>query len=413
MSFISRAWSRLSRHRPPLQPRIFANPNFTRIPADVPVEEEALPDYLPARYYPVRIGQVLVDRYQVVGKLGFGATSTVWLAHDLHRRRHVALKVFIRSQTLGDGAGNEIAMFKRMEQRASNHPGRHAVRTLLDSFQLDGPEGEHLVLAHPPLWRSIEAAIRRTSPRRLPPSGLRFVLKDLFLALEYLHDECQIIHTDIKADNIMFGIKDLSVFAEFEEEEMNSPCPRKEVEGRTIYASRAIKSPGEIGPPVLCDFGSAVFGHVEHLDVCVQPHIYRAPEVTLEASWDYKIDIWNVGCMIWDIFEGNQLFYAVDPEHKAYRRRAHLAEIIALLGPPPKDLLARGRLASKFFSDQGTFAAGIDLPTSIPLEQRETLLTGDDKKEFLEFMRKMLQWSPERRSTAKELFQDAWLQGRT
>ncbi|KAM3468119.1 hypothetical protein MY5147_008259 [Beauveria neobassiana] len=150
--------------------------------------------------------------------------------------------------------------------------------------------------------------------------------------------------SDIKADNIMFSIKDLSVFTEFEEEEMNNPCPRKE---------------------------------------------------------------------IWDIFEGKQLFYAVDPEHKAYRRRAHLAEITALLGPPPKDILTRGRLASKFFSDQSTYAAGIDLPISTSLEEQETLLTGDDKKQFLEFMRKMLQWSPEQRSTAKELFQDAWLQERS
>ncbi|PMB71389.1 hypothetical protein BM221_001476 [Beauveria bassiana] len=123
---------------------------------------------------------------------------------------------------------------------------------------------------------------------------------------------------------------------------------------------------------------------------------------------------------IWDILEGKQLFYAVDPEHKAYRRRAHLAEITALLGPPPKHLLTRGRLASKFFSEQadtaellGTYAAGIDLPTSTSLEEQETLLTGDDKKKFLEFMRKMLQWSPERRSTARELFQDAWLQERS
>ncbi|PMB71388.1 SRSF protein kinase 3 [Beauveria bassiana] len=236
MSFISRAWTRLGGFGAPLQPRIFANPNFVRIPADVQVEEEGLPDYLPARYYPMRIGEVLVDRYQVVGKLGFGRSSTVWLARDLLRqRRHVALKVFIRSQALGDGVGNEVAMFKRMEQRKSSHPGRSAVRTLLDSFYLDGPEGEHLVLAHPPLWPSIETAIRRTSPRRLPAPGLRYVLKDLFLALEYLHDGCQIIHTDIKADNIMFSIKDSSVFTEFEEEEMNNPCPRKEVQGRTIH----------------------------------------------------------------------------------------------------------------------------------------------------------------------------------
>lgn len=56
---------------------------------------------------------------------------------------------------------------------------------------------------------------------------------------------------------------------------------------------------------------------------------------------------------IWDIYEGRQLFRGIDPEHHAYRRRAHLAEIIALLGPPPTDLLARGNLTSKFFSQEG------------------------------------------------------------
>lgn len=56
----------------------------------------------------------------------------------------------------------------------------------------------------------------------------------------------------------------------------------------------------------------------------------------------------------WDLYEGTQLFHGIDPEHHAYRRRAHLAEIIALLGPPPKDLLTRGHLSPTFFSDQGT-----------------------------------------------------------
>jgi hypothetical protein len=55
----------------------------------------------------------------------------------------------------------------------------------------------------------------------------------------------------------------------------------------------------------------------------------------------------------------------------------------------------------------------MDLPTSTSLEEIEAHLTGDEKRRFLEFMRKMLQWAPERRSTAGELFQDAWLQEKT
>lgn len=47
------------------------------------LEEDLLPDYVASRYYPVRLGQVLQDRCQIVGKLGFGTSSTVWLARDL------------------------------------------------------------------------------------------------------------------------------------------------------------------------------------------------------------------------------------------------------------------------------------------------------------------------------------------
>ena len=77
LRFVSRLGCR------PLPPRAFSSQGFERIPPSMKVEEETLPDYLAARYYPIRIGEVLASRYQVVGKLGYGATSTVWLARDL------------------------------------------------------------------------------------------------------------------------------------------------------------------------------------------------------------------------------------------------------------------------------------------------------------------------------------------
>ena len=65
------------------QPLDFTNHNFSKIPATRLIEEETFPDYSASRYYPVRRGEILRDRYQIVGKLGFGAPSTVWLARDL------------------------------------------------------------------------------------------------------------------------------------------------------------------------------------------------------------------------------------------------------------------------------------------------------------------------------------------
>lgn len=56
---------------------------------------------------------------------------------------------------------------------------------------------------------------------------------------------------------------------------------------------------------------------------------------------------------VWNMFEGGTLFDGTDPEHGEYRERAHLAEMIALLGPPPSGLLARADLRSEFFSDAG------------------------------------------------------------
>ncbi|RAO69354.1 uncharacterized protein BHQ10_005366 [Talaromyces amestolkiae] len=206
----------------------------------------------------------------------------------------------------------------------------------------------------------------------------------------------------------MFGIADDSVFSDFEEEELRRPIPRKETDGRTIYISRELRMPKDWGAPVLCDFGSAVPSDVEHLED-VQPNIYRAPEVILEVPWTNSIDIWNVGCMIWNVFEGGSLFTGQDPEFQTYRSRAHLAEIISLLGMPPPTLLARGQLTQKFFSNDGNFHAGIPIREQIPLEQRETSLEGQDKVIFLRLIRKMLQWEPSERASAKELAQDEWI----
>jgi len=81
MSGLRRSWNSLFRR--PWAPLTFPNKGFVSISADAKIEEETLPDYNASHFYPVRIGEILCDRYQIVGKLGFGGTSTVWLARDL------------------------------------------------------------------------------------------------------------------------------------------------------------------------------------------------------------------------------------------------------------------------------------------------------------------------------------------
>jgi hypothetical protein len=66
-----------------LLPREFPSSGFEVIDPSQVVEEERLPFYCRDEYYPMRIGAVIKDRYQVVAKLGYGTSSTVWLCRDL------------------------------------------------------------------------------------------------------------------------------------------------------------------------------------------------------------------------------------------------------------------------------------------------------------------------------------------
>lgn len=55
------------------------------LPIDRPVEEEQIPEYDSTQFCPVVPGQIFNGRYEAISKLGWGTTSTVWLARDLDR----------------------------------------------------------------------------------------------------------------------------------------------------------------------------------------------------------------------------------------------------------------------------------------------------------------------------------------
>ena len=63
----------------------FPTSGFEVVSDAVTFEEEQLEEFHRGVYCPVNIGDVFASKYQVVGKLGFGVTSTVWLARDLQQ----------------------------------------------------------------------------------------------------------------------------------------------------------------------------------------------------------------------------------------------------------------------------------------------------------------------------------------
>lgn len=76
-------WARGVVGLPPHRPLRFPNKGFPVVRDSRVLEEQRYDEFEAGQFYPVKIGDVYDSKYQVVGKLGFGTTSTVWLARNL------------------------------------------------------------------------------------------------------------------------------------------------------------------------------------------------------------------------------------------------------------------------------------------------------------------------------------------
>ena len=75
-------------------------------------------------------------------------------------------------------------------------------RSALDSFQHQGPEESHVCIVFEPLGENLLALIERNKAKGVPRSLVKAISKQMLLGLQYLHDECDLVHTDIKPENI-------------------------------------------------------------------------------------------------------------------------------------------------------------------------------------------------------------------
>lgn len=99
------------------------------------------------------------------------------------------------------------------------------------------------------------------------------VSRQIIKAVCYLHS-AEVIHRDIKPGNILFDPK-----------------------------SSTVK---------LCDFSFSCWFHDNNKIEKVQTIYYRAPEVLLKKRYTEKIDIWSLGCVIYEIFNNSILFEHTD-----------------------------------------------------------------------------------------------------
>ncbi|KAM5441437.1 hypothetical protein MferCBS31731_003508 [Microsporum ferrugineum] len=389
-----------SQLRTPLK---FPASGFELVDAGEKIEEETLPTYIPDKYYPVRLGQIFQNRYQVVGKVGYGVFSTVWLARDFQNSRHVILKTCIASVE----RSNEIKIYEHISasEFKVDHAGKDFYRKLYDSFKVEGPHGSHACLVQQPLGLSLDQVLDIRPTRTFTLELLKPPLRQILAGLDFLH-RIDVIHTDLQAKNLLLGIDDPSIFFIFEEAEVeHQPCPRKVLDDRIIYVSRRVPFSGRL--PIITDFGEARLRHEAHRGEDIMPDLYRAPEVILRMEWDIWVDIWSVAMVVWDLVKGPTLFNARNEENLV-DDRLHLAEMIAIMGPPPREFLERSQVSLLYWDENGQWRGLAQIP-EISLETLAEGIEGEDIQGFIAFLRRILRWLPEERPTAGELMFDPWL----
>lgn len=486
------------------------------------VEEEQLPHYDARRFCPVRVGQLIHNRYRVIAKLGFGSQGTTWLCHDARSRDYVAVKVGVALQWEANGLSfrsrsrelvasarcrevrkarssavsgtmpsrKKSTKQKRGEEKTQNQAemtgtaandandsddegglrGLRFIRPVLRAFLIPSAEfpGEHhLCCVYAPALIDLDTLQSRLPGCVYDVASTRVILTSVLLALDALHRRAHIVHCDVKVDNLLCDALDADFYHGVAQQLQAERPVAKTIpsfsEGpgggqgplRRIYRSVSLIDHQESSaddpttnalanqhqqqrtPPfnrvLLSDFGEAELGVSSSsstsssnpapapapdrawMSMC-NPQ-YRPPEIHCQMRWGAPLDLWAVGIMAWKLLHDVFLFGGTLP---GSRRRCgttaeFLAEIHAVLGPPPRDFLARNQAVTARFWDlqtgrwKGLGGAGVqgDGWGRVPCR-----FVGREKEVFLAFVRKMVGWCPEERASARELLKDPWLTGK-
>lgn len=165
-------------------------------------------------------------------KLGWGHFSTVWMVKDRKAvstgakpNHFFALKVQKSAEHYTEAAMDEVELLdciskerSRAEELAGNGPKNRDtdgverqdildwstyVATLHDSFFHTGSNGRHMCMVFSMLGCNLLSVIKAYNYRGIPIPVVKNMIKGVCKGLDFLHRKCQIIHTDLKPENVL------------------------------------------------------------------------------------------------------------------------------------------------------------------------------------------------------------------
>ncbi|KAK5169605.1 U4/U6 small nuclear ribonucleoprotein prp4 [Saxophila tyrrhenica] len=260
-------------------------------------------DY-PDGHYRIILGELLDGRYAVQQQIGKGTFATVVRAQDTQTGATVAVKIACNNETMYKAGQKEMEMLELLNQNDQDDK-KHIIR-LLRQFEHKG----HLCLVFENLSADLREVLKKFGRNvGLNLKAIRSYAQQMFLALSHLK-KCQILHADLKPDNILVSEK------------------------RNLLK--------------ICDLGTASFAEDAEVTPYLVSRFYRAPEVILGMPFDYSIDMWSIGCTLFELYTGRILFAGADNNQM-------LRAVQECRGKFPMRMLKKSTLADRHFDFDGNF----------------------------------------------------------
>ncbi len=221
-----------------------------------------------ARFIP---GDILSERYRIVGLLGRGGMGEVYRADDLKLKQPVALK-FLPASLNTDGAA--LARFYKEVSVARQISHRHVCRV----YDVAEYSGEHFISMEFVRGEELSSLLKRIG--RVPQDKAVDVARQLCAGLAAVHER-GVLHRDLKPANIMLD---------------------------------------EQGEVRITDFGIAALAVEDPREMSGTP-AYMSPEQLDSQELTARSDIYSLGLVLYELFTGKKAFQATSlPELLRLRR---------------------------------------------------------------------------------------------
>ncbi|KAL9085277.1 MAG: hypothetical protein Q9159_004786 [Coniocarpon cinnabarinum] len=286
--------------------------------------------YKPGGFHPIDLGDTLNGgRYKIVRKLGYGSFSTVWLAQDQRTTEQKYAAIKVGAATANDEFNYELSTYTRVQQPLGTGEYTSGTRLvkLIDDFVEEGVNGKHQCLVFdvmgPPLSSLLRypaeykgMSVQARKDRRLPLWLAKRAVKCLVYGAHELHTH-GIAHGDLHPGNVLLRVQDLCQvrqeelmqtvtndkmdYEKLERLDGKSDSSAPEYLVRSLSLNDWVDFSSEGMGVKIGDVGGAFPFSKPPVEI-ETPAGFRCPETVLNLKIDEKIDIWSLGCLIFEVF---------------------------------------------------------------------------------------------------------------